>query len=112
MRNAGTSQKPKIIPKDTIFEILASPMFCLQYMISSYLYFSMKQIISFKQKVFFVYPGIADCTDPTRIPLYAELRVLLYKLRGTACQPGQLKAPVDRYWLLIESLYRIIARCQ
>ena len=44
----GHLKKSKIIPKDTIFKFLASPMFCLQYMIFSYLIFSMKLRISFK----------------------------------------------------------------
>ena len=43
----GHLEKPKTIPKDTILKFLASPMFCLQYMIASALMFSMDFIISF-----------------------------------------------------------------
>ena len=43
---------------------LASPMFCLQYMISSYLFFPTKQRISFKQKVFFLLFFLASQTVP------------------------------------------------
>ena len=47
--------KQKTIPKDTIFKFLASPMFCLQYMISSDLIFSMDIRISFKHKNVFLF---------------------------------------------------------
>ena len=75
----GHLKKQKTIPKDTIFKFLASPMFCLQYMISSDLIFSMDIRIAFKQKIVFVCPSIAGCTDPTRIP---QGHVALVQLSG------------------------------
>ena len=53
---------------------LASPMCChqyitFQYITSSYLILSMKQIISYKQFFCFICYSITNCTDPTRIPL-------------------------------------------
>ena len=55
VRDAGTSQKTKTIPKETIFKFLASLMFCVQYMISRDIIFSMDIIDSFKQKKFEVW---------------------------------------------------------
>ena len=43
------------IHKDTIFKFLSSPIFCLQYMMSSDLIFSMDIQISFKQKNVFLF---------------------------------------------------------
>ena len=59
----------KTISRDTILKFLANPMFYIQYLISSDLFFQKKIRISFKQKVFFFCPSIAGCTDPTKIPL-------------------------------------------
>ena len=46
----GHLKNKKRIPKDTILKFLASSMFCIQYMMSSDLIFSMDIGISFKQK--------------------------------------------------------------
>ena len=46
--NPGHLKNKKKLSKDTIFKFLGSPMFCIQYMISSDLIFSMKLRIPFK----------------------------------------------------------------
>ena len=43
--------KTKIIPQYAFYKFLASPMFCLEYMISSDLIFSMELRISLKKNV-------------------------------------------------------------
>ena len=71
----GHLKKQDTIPKDTILKLLASPIFCPQYMMSSDLIFSMDLRISFKQKKnVFVCPSIAGYTDPTRIPIVSMWR--------------------------------------
>ena len=88
MRVAGTSQKTKqkIIPKDTSFKFLDSPMFCLQYIISSDLIFSMDIKISFKLKknVFLLVPAWQAVLILQESPRRAQHIFHFFCIYGTA----------------------------